>query len=496
MNSSLDFKYRNDAKMSMGHYRKDTIYTTNNSSVFTQTAGSQDIIFTLPSRVVNWSKCRLEFDVSIPAGGAGVRSCLWADRVPFLDMSLMDGRGVELARVTDCSTASKFMNPVHDKWDCFISRSSVLGASTAVSSGVLDSCVIPAKSAVASSSSVQSFTPNLNGVTTGLVPVPTSNNVVLNTTNAAEITNGSRASGVSDMGPLGQQRLVIGADNAVLAVRYSIPLEKLCAYNQVLSEDADLWLGSNQLRLHIRTQSKDRWGFSATAQATIDIDAFANTTIGDISVTNMRLQLFSQNNPELATRIYTSTVEKGVAMPISRLNYQVKNVSGTSGTFLGNWSSNYGRLLRRVITGFSDGSNKTNLKYLHANNGANDMLSTLQSTLDVDKLQPNVVDFSRPDAWLLYHKSLFEGSATPSESAWKNNMVWVDSFSEVPLCKAREYDALGLTTGKETLDVQTYSIDITRSNTNLPQILDAHMFFVYSSTLLIRPGGEEIVISE
>jgi len=284
---------------------------------------------------------------------------------------------------------------------------------------------------------------------------PVEDIVKLGTTAANYVLDGTAVGGttsadiVAEGGQTQRRQFFIGGSGAATALRVSIPLSAFKF--TVLAADKMLYSPS-QLCVQIYWNATNNFGFITTANTSV---LTGEGVLGATTISNLSLSLCNEGNLKIVSSVIDRVMKEGLSMPIAYPSItRVSNAAATSISTYVPLTRAYGnRILGLVSAIFFNGT------YSKANaRGRWDLTSynTFLNNVAILSQSGFTCNLGRAEDYILANKDFFKGSALETAGDYRiAEWVHVDSFKgRVPLHQWDQHEIDGLDVGMATA---TYS---------------------------------------
>lgn len=373
-------------------------------------SGTQLVEFVLPPSVMNLSKSRLNFDISIATPGAGKYNIVDANTLTMLSRVVVYDSNTGNT-LLDCSNFEKFASLVAPAATSYADYKTKASAwSAAASAQVLTATA--ATSQLYPVEDIQKSNSLVNVTPSGLAAASTAG------WNAYE----------------GRRYLFWGAANAAATLSCSIPFDafKFTA----LSLDKMVYSPSNIiLQLYFSPVSNFAWSAESATNPTT-----TTAVAGAATLNNVAVELYTEGNLEVAKSVVDAVMSSGIDIPIPYPTIVRQTLStGTFQSYNINLSSAYGKRILAIInslfsplfTGVASTPNIVNYHPSRYNDGANDVnILTYNSFMNSVPILYNAgFDCRLAEDWKYGNRHLLEGSVIQNNQEYVN-VEWqhIDSF--------------------------------------------------------------------
>ena len=421
---------------SHGAYRLSRVLPLSGSQSVTLNQSSvSEVMFELPSKVMNLAKSTLDFNVHVPESATtdhitrlNTFGANWIDRV-----SLYSREGTFLCDLINNDKFQRAMLPYLTKVDDFLQYDSSRGSAS--------------NNQVALNSRTDKganfFRSNASLGDAGVILLPNPRRV--GPTGVAE---------VSDIGYTEQNYYIQGGARdgsgaGDIYLKYSFPLSIF--KHTLLAMDKDLYFGGNSVILRVHFAPVDRIGWTSPASGDIATGAVNISTA--VQLTNMRVYQAIETNPIIVESLLQRVRSEGLQLTIPYVySYLYNSPAGSNSSVQQKLNRGHGsRLLSVYHTVFS--SNPTNaarFEYDISNNPngvtSNAKVLTFQSQLDNQNLQEFLVDTSQQEDFQLMAPAL-KGSVVQSSDIYRHSRVWMDSWRQGRTCDYPNHDSMQIIDG-------------------------------------------------
>lgn len=453
--SSLDYSVKEHIHSTL-HFRNVAPQSSGDVSL-AQTSTSGPTSFIVSSSVFNPSKSRLNFELQLPAGGAGNFNYIQANLLKLISRITIYDQNTSaiLADINNCGNTYSILSPIATKYDEFVHKSQPLtpGATQAAAR------VIPyeniGKSQYPATAGTYTLVNALGAVDTGA------------------------------QNPYFQLRNVItGAINSITVLQCSIPFS---AFKHSFFDLDKLVYSPSQLQIDIYWAGFDTfaWKGSNPSDLTAGSAAVASATL---TGSQMLLQLCCEGNVALATQVIQKTMSSGFSMPIGYVS-SAKFVVGasTSQSWTIPLTAAYGkRILYTAFAPFNTSEIRQTANN-HSRNGttADTTVITSYNTYinSVPILAPGNFDVAnRGDDYMVANKQYIEGSVLQNVYDYTYNWVHIDNYARTKICELDPSETDGL----DVLSQQAnYQLQATTTST----ALNWYLAIVGQKTLNISSQG-------
>ena len=390
-----------------GSYRMSRVLPLGNSNVTLQASSTSEIQFEIPNKVYNLSKSQLNFEAAfLESGTASAINHIHTLGQTMIDrISLMDRGGKYLCDVTDCNqytrAVSQYVTPLANMLENDSSR----GAATQAASRLADK-------------GHNNFRSN--------VAVPTATPGLANGPNGTRISAAGEAQapsvGSTEHCYFTQGVARDGSAAGQVNVAYSIPLSEI--HHTLLSLDKDLYFGQ-ALILRIQFAPTSRLGWVSTSAT--DLNTGVAVLDGAVSLSNMRVNLAVEINPELVSNIQGKVRGSGleITMPFV-YSFLYSSPSGTSSNVQYRFNSGRGQRLLNIYHAVCNTGATSNVLY-DQDNQADAKVVDYQTSFDnVPMTDSRIVCATGDDYDLM--KPLLEGGCVQNLNVYRHNKVHCDSW--------------------------------------------------------------------
>ncbi len=472
VSNSIDYSA---TKSNHGDYAYSMVFPLSSPSV-TLINSTVQTQFEIPNRVYNLNRSLLTFRLQVnePTGGTGYWNHLNCDAMSFLDnMSIVSREGVMIAGINNVNDYTGAVGSYLTKMDEFLEKDAAIGSSTSMAlAKTLDK-----GSFLFRSDDAGDATPTIN-----LGPNGTRIGAGVGTTAPV-----AEAANISYTEPtyFKQCKEGNGAAQGACYCNFAIPLKDF--YHTICSDDQDLYFNQSiVLNLFWANIAKLGWvGTSATA-----IETGAGQLTGDITVSDIRLLLACEQNPDLINDIVTLVNKQGMSIPIPYVHsYLYSSPVSTASTMQQKVNLSHGRRMLNYYS-FVANNNTSNGLYnydISNNNPAADGTMAKVLTTDAFIGSQNLFQFTlqenNNDLYDLM-RPLLKGSVIQSSNHFRHKRLYCQSFRDGPMVNWLENDG-SMIDGKSLETEQNIVINQTTQSAAYRNFL----YIITQRQLNIMPNG-------
>jgi len=399
-------------------YLYSLIFPSSGSQSVTLTANSSpDVVFEIPSKVLNFSKSYLSFKLAIPAVAGRVQgmSCVGVPQIQRI--SLATRSGLYLCDLPHFQEFTASVLPLVTKESDLESQGTSKASYTARRVGAVMPISRQRHPVEPLADNAKAYTPvDKNG---------------LQIFSPSPYIPSSDITGLEELAEAGNalsQILINPSVNTVMYSSHIVPLS--AAAHSVLSIDRSMYY-PEVLLLQVHFNPTSRYAKAYTAAATID--PAAPNDIAQINMTELGLHLALSNDPVAMTALINGVLNgngMSIAVPYvisSQNTYNQQYVSTSLRANVG-----YGaRLLCAYTSMYTAAANGH--RYMCHNGSSGDLYASLYTTLDSQRLQHSNMTAISNDVFA-ENRHLLEGCAIHGSLEHAENFVHVDSWRAGKTC--------------------------------------------------------------
>lgn len=380
-------------------------------------------IFDIPSKVLNWSKSYLTFDIAIPAQGAGVAGALLTHAPPINRLALYTRGGQYLCDIQNFDAMWKACSPANIKLDDFQATTSTTNQAT---------------TALAKQRGGLLRFNNPAGLAFANPPVG-----AVNSCNATKIEEDGLAleAGIKGRREFSTKNQVIfSGANAVLAVGCLLSFSEIpyCMLNM----NKDFYCAEN-LQLLVEFSPVNRFAFQTAHPIANPFAALPIAIGGNATVDNLCLYLSCEENATVRDAVVQKFQSQGLSYTVPYCHVLVNNLgASTSGSIIAKINKGHGQRLLRVISGERIQANTLSLSNnMYNHDPAAYTTTSYYTTLDSSRLQPQDLSITDGTA-IMYNKQKLKQTPLENGSEYATEApIHIDDWSACDsLFQAREKD--------------------------------------------------------
>ena len=426
-----------------------------NSYTFSSSTAEKE--FSLTNTVYNLARSRLEFDLLVPAQGAGNFSHNHL-KVPIREITLRTSGDFELAKISDVDVFSKTVSFLAMKSSQYLQTESIqAGATVAAAPGMYtgpNPCNVPSNTAMAA------LTPHGQYIKSDGTP------------SGVAYTN---AAGVA--GPNASQNLISSGDNAAVGIHFSIPLS-MFAFT-IMAQDKNRYF-NDMLRLVVTFAPQTSLGAIATSVTAPQTGAADYATPPVLS--NLGLYLAEerdQHNVQMAKSQFAKGGRSIVPFVMTK-----RVALGTATNFSVSHDLNLGSgqaLLAAVnvpILSANQGRRAANTSNVNA-----ETIINVQTHLDSQPIQNEKVD-TASGADYQFLKKYLNSTALDGRRQFSTHWCWVDAFAASGKSAGEWNELYSLESGLALDEAHKYTIDLEKTALDMSLI----QYLVVQRELAFRDG--------
>jgi hypothetical protein len=380
--------------------------------------------FLISPTVFNPSKSRLNFTLSIAAGGTYYN---------YIQANLMS----TISRIVLYDTAT------NATW-CDVSNCDKLYNMISAPATRLDEFL------------TKSYSTSAGGVVATAAPYPVEDISKSNVATAND--NGANVDLALQNCYLGKRQFYIGGSNAIASLNVSIPWSAF--HFTALSTRKNIYTPSN-LCLQIYWNSIPQFAFKADSAA----DPTSNVTAcGVTTISNLSLSIASEGNLSIVSQTISKVMSSGISLPVAYPTV-TRQAPGTvtNPSYQLNLTSGYGKRILFLVTAFFTSGGTNNTAQVHSNN--NNVLTNINTKINSVALKyPAGFDATKGQDWMFNNKPYYEKSAVQTVGEYvQGEWAFIDSFfGEKPLCEVDMHEVDGLDVSAAS---STWSVEATTTGT-------------------------------
>lgn len=437
------------------------------SGLQTQTitaAGSTEIVFQIPTKVVNLSKSYFNFTMTPSAATTANAQSFFAHKTPLSCIRQIQLYSQNGAYLCDLNYVNKFLNVAHFAETSYADFSS---------NGYITSTTVGDYNIFAGPSG------NLG---TAVSAFNFAQRVV---TDNAGVVAALNSAGTNPLSYIERQYFVNGENGAVgaggAAPVFNIQFPMKYLYDTIFNVDKDLYFAGEVLQLRFVFDVRDSAFFESPNGLLVGNVAMTR----DINVSNIGFYLAVEQDPSIVTQVIEKTMSQGQALAIPYVySYKINNGASTNPSLSFRFNRAHGTKLRRIYHAPFHNTETGATAYCRDNIGGAKTVSQLYTLLNNERLQEfNVLCTSAQD-WMVLKNKLKDSTYLNSDG-YQNNWFWVDDFtSEDSLWQNTSQD-INLSSGIDLGVEQKWDIYMTTTN----RALNHYVFAITEREILLRPGA-------
>jgi len=451
IDQSLDYSGK-EFTHSTPHFRNVAPQTSGDVAL-SATSTSGPTSFIISSSVFNPSKSRLNFELSLPAGGTtSFYNFVQANLLKMISRITLYDQNTSsvLADINNVGNTYSILSPIATTFEDFVDKSH----------------------------------PLVPGVTSAIARLTPYEDI-------GKIRTATNYLGIVDTGaqnPFFQLRNVInGGSNTTTVMQCSIPFSAF--KHSFFSLDKNLYFPQNlQLDIYFESFSKFAWKGSSLVNPSTDEVAVASAVL---TGSQMLLQLYTEGNVMLSTQIIQKVMSSGISMPfgyVSSSRFAVATSTSQSWTIP--LTQAYGK--RVLYTAFAPFNSVETLSTSnnHSRNGVTASTSIIESyntfINSVPILSPGGFNvLTRGDDYTIGNKEYIKGSALQNVNDFTYNWVHIDNYSRSKICELDQTQVDGLDVTSQQANYQL------QANTTATA-LNWYLVIVGQKTMTITSQGVQV----
>ncbi len=398
--------------------------------------------FELQTNVMNLSRSRLTFDITLPFQGAGAYQWCQADPLALFDrIQLYTRGGISLLDIQGVNNFSSLITPYKTKITDLIQRT--IGGT--VVSGAVATTINTATATDSMQVPIQGLQASNGIVTTNFRPDGTTG--VDNYAEQKHLFQSVIGVAYNAVGPVAQA--------GFMCLSYQLSLSNLV--HTIAEVDQDLYFGENLiLSLTYAPCQKFSWTSLVLNQPhTVPI-----APVNASSITNMSLYLSVETNLEVANALIAKTHSpEGFSINVPFVYSQkYASTAGTTSSIFQRFNRGHGSRILRFYYGLFNTLETTNATLDHSNVGSA-KITSYYTTLNNMRCQEFSVDCTQSLEWLVNNDDV-DHSSILSINQFKYQFCHMENYSGQRPCECNDTIITGLSLEQE----KTYGVTVTTAS--------------------------------
>ena len=352
------------------------------------TVGGQESIFEIPIQAVNFNRSHLDFQIHLPAGGAGNFQAIYYDCFPFIrQLQLYTRSGIYIADINDLANYTKVVWSAETKLSDFLNKT----ISNTTNAGTGDAS-----------------RPSLFGLGSLF---ERSNDISAN-----NLTPTAQASSISYTEPR-YYKLGLGA-NVETTVNIRLPLGDI--YNTIFSIDKDIYFGEIIL-MRIVWHGSQKFSWLQTV-----VPAYAIQT-QNADYANLALYLAIEKNEAIVNSLRSQILSSGMNILTPYVYTYKNNLNGQTATVSLRFNRGHGRRLLKIYTSPFNTVENINTAFDN-NNFQAGRISSYYTLLNNERLQEFDLNCRNLDDWS-YMKEYLRDTVLQDSKVYQLNWFHKDDWT-------------------------------------------------------------------
>ena len=427
------------------------------------TSGGQEIIFQLPNKCINLSKCFLNYNF-IQNLNAAANNGFYNHMNPLSgirQIQLYTQGGVYLC---DVYHVNKYMDVVYyaeTKQSDFLNNPAL---------------------ALANVSKYTMYAQPNNASGISIAQFNYSQRLITNPAGAIQDTS---AAGTRSVQQLERNYIDVGiiaaGGGAAFDTAIQFPMKYL--YNTIFSVDKDLYFGE-VLNLRIVFESSTQVTFESTANV-----SFATIATNSLDYTDITFFCAIEKDLSICNNIMSKIQSSGLSIPIPFVySYKQSLGASTSQTISIRLNRAHGKKLRRIYHAPYHTTETGVYAFMRDNLGGVKTVTNLYTMLNNDREQDFNIDTSKAQDHMILNTKI-KGSCYVNVDSFQNKWFWVSDYTSSEPLWSKESQDVNLSSGIDLSSEQKWDIYMTTTN----RAFNHYNFVVTEKELRIAPGQITVI---